>query len=200
MALTEINLRDLARVMLTRIKAGARGRWHRSGQATEQAAMPFERVEAKSRPMIYLTTQCSTRPSTIAAEVKRSLATLEAFVVERAIGAYGPPLAIYSDWTGRLVTIEVGMPVSAEEATEAEGRILAGHTPEGPAAKITHRGTYTGLAEAYESIQSELQAGGARLSGVSWEVYLNDPRHVPPDELVTEIYVQLLDPPAATSG
>jgi effector-binding domain-containing protein len=155
----------------------------------------FERVEISRQPMLYITTSCSARPSTIATEVKASLATVREFLDRHAIKALGPAIVSYGDMDGRLVTIEAGYPVSLADAASAQGRVLAGHTPVGPAATKIHRGSPTTLEAARSDFGAEVRQEGALVTGLSWERYLDGDGTGPGS--VTQLYVQLLEPPAS---
>ncbi len=158
--------------------------------------MALERVETAARPMLYVTTMCSMRPSSIAAEVKQALVTLDDFLAWAAITPAGPAMTIYSERNERLVTLEIAYPVSETDAAMAGGRVMASLTPGGPAARVVHQGSYSGIGETYAALEAELKQIGARTTGLTWEISSGVAGSVPDDQLRTEIYVQLLDPPA----
>lgn len=55
-----------------------------------------------------------------------------------------------------------------------------------------HCGPYDGLADAYSRVQGDWMEHPRPLAqGPSIEVYINDPRQTPPDQLVTEICLPL---------
>jgi effector-binding domain-containing protein len=43
----------------------------------------------------------------------------------------------------------------------------------------------------YEKLFAWIEESGKRLVGPTREVYLNDPREVPPEELLTEVYTPM---------
>jgi effector-binding domain-containing protein len=157
--------------------------------------MQPEQVEIEARPMLYVTTLCSMRPSSIAAEVKQALISLDDFLAWAGVTPAEPPMIITSDRNERLVTLEVAYPVSAADAALAGGRVMAGTTPGGRAARAVHRGSYSRIGETYAALEAALKAEGARLTGLTWEVASGVPGSVPDDQLVTEIFVQLRPPP-----
>jgi effector-binding domain-containing protein len=156
----------------------------------------FERVVISSQSLLYITTSCSARPSTIAAEVKASLATVRDFLSLHDIEALGPAIVCYGDKDGRLVTIEAGYPVSSSDAALAHGRVLAGHTPPGPAATKIYRGSSTTLEAARSDFDAEVKQDGAFVTGLSWERYLDGNETGPGS--VTQLFVQLLEWPASS--
>ena len=58
-------------------------------------------------------------------------------------------------------------------------------------AKIMHKGPYEDCGATYGKLFAWLQKNGKRMNGPTREVYLNDPREVPPEEILTEIYAPI---------
>jgi AraC family transcriptional regulator len=87
-----------------------------------------------------------------------------------------PPDQLRSD---AAVTVAEGMPIPAGLA---ELRIPAGRY-----ATTTHVGPYKTLGEAWSGLKRECRARG----GASYEIYRNTPAQVPPDKLVTELYLPI---------
>ena len=64
--------------------------------------------------------------------------------------------------------------------------------PAGRYAARVHKGGYEGLPGAWTALKKEwLPKSGQRMSGPSYELYLNDPMSTPKAELLTEIYMRL---------
>ena len=107
----------------------------------------------------------------------------------------GPPIAIMHE-VGReeaekadrekSAILEIALPVAKEvEGTDAiTGYLLRG----GTMAKTVHKGPYEACEPTYNALFEWIQKNGKRIIGPTREVYLNDPREVPPEELLTEIY------------
>ena len=58
-------------------------------------------------------------------------------------------------------------------------------------AKITHKGSYEAMKPVYERLFAWIEKSGKRLSGPIREAYLNDPREVRPEEIITVIYAPI---------
>ncbi len=56
-------------------------------------------------------------------------------------------------------------------------------------AKILHKGPHEECILTSEKLFSWIAENGKRIVGPIREIYLNDPREVPPEEITTEIYV-----------
>lgn len=141
-------------------------------------------VASAGQPMLYVTIRTSERASSIASTIKASIDQVMRFMQQEGIAPTGDPLAVFSDWNGRLVTIEAGYPVSQEDALRADGRIMAGQTPEGPAAHSRYDLTAIDYARRHEDLSEQLRAAGLRLTGTTWEVY--------PADGGTDLYAQLI--------
>src|SRR4051812_24047433 len=64
--------------------------------------------------------------------------------------------------------------------------------PAGRYARTIHKGSYEGLPATWNSLKDEwLQGSGHRMAHPSYEIYTNTPMTVPPEQLVTEIYMRI---------
>jgi AraC family transcriptional regulator len=83
--------------------------------------------------------------------------------------------------------------VTVDETVEGEGEVGIQTVGGGRYAVTTHKGPYENL----ESTYAELMGGWLPLSGerlgdnLCFELYLNDPRSTPPEELLTDIYISI---------
>ena len=85
--------------------------------------------------------------------------------------------------------LELAIPIS-EKVRVAEG-FECYEMPGGKMAKIVHQGPYEDCGPAYEKLFAWLKDNGKRVVGLIREVYLNDPREVPPEEYLTGIYAPI---------
>ncbi|MBP2031182.1 effector-binding domain-containing protein [Methanohalophilus levihalophilus] len=83
--------------------------------------------------------------------------------------------------------VEVVFPVDGDVKTSGEVKYyeLAG----GKMAKTVHKGPYEAMVPTYEKLYAWLEENRKQIIGPMWEIYLSDPREVPPEDYVTEIYV-----------
>ena len=87
--------------------------------------------------------------------------------------------------------IEVAFPISEFVEITGDEEIRVYELPGGKMAKIVHKGSYEECTLSYEKLFSWITENGKRIAGPVREVYLNDPREVPPEEILTEIYAPL---------
>lgn len=95
-----------------------------------------------------------------------------------------PPAELRSD-AALVVRDGVELPAGLSEATLPAGRY----------AKASHRGAYSGLGDAWARLMGEwLPRSGFRVgAGPSYEVYVTDPRATATEDLVTDLYLPLVD-------
>ena len=116
------------------------------------------------------------------------------FIVRREIGPAGPPIYLWheqsvedayrADASGDA-DIEVAFPVTGR--TRPEGDIVTYELPGGLMARVLHKGPYQECTGTYERLFAWLESEGRKVAGPIREIYLNDPREVRPDEILTEI-------------
>ena len=110
----------------------------------------------------------------------------------------GPPMFICHETPKEVVRVnlqhnadvEVVIPVGAE--IEGSEEIACYELPGGPMAKITHHGPYEKSADAYKKLFAWIAENHKKVAGPTREVYRNDPRKVPPEELLTDIYAPVM--------
>jgi len=85
--------------------------------------------------------------------------------------------------------IEVCIPIAAiiPETDEIKCYELQG----GQMAKIVHRGPYESTSAAYEELLAWVEKSQKKIVGPIREAYLNDPRKVRPEEILTEIFAPI---------
>ncbi len=110
----------------------------------------------------------------------------------------GPPVSICHETTAEEAVkadeegnadVDVAIPVSRR--TDETDEIKCYELPGGRMAKIMHKGPYEDCGATYGKLFAWLQKNGKRMNGPTREVYLNDPREVPPEEILTEIYAPI---------
>ena len=151
--------------------------------------MQIATTEVEPQPMLHVTRSTGMAPEEIGGVMAEAFGALGAFFGRVGVAPAGPPLAIYRDWNGAKMTVDVGFPVTAADAARAEGDVKSGLTPSGRAITTLHQGPYDGLRKSYEELENHLQEAGLPMPPLAWEVYLNDPETVEPAKLMTQIYL-----------
>jgi effector-binding domain-containing protein len=102
----------------------------------------------------------------------------------------GPPMTLYHDheYREKDATMEVVLPITGRivlSDPEMEVRTLPG----GKVLSLIHKGSYSGLHEAWSRIGAYAEEREFVLTGTHREVYLNDPDTVSEEELLTELQI-----------
>ena len=131
-------------------------------------------------------------------EIAVLLPKLFQFAVPRGIRITGPPLFICHEMTEEEAMkadeegnadVEVAIPVS--ERIEGTDEITCYELKGGRMAKIVHKGPYEACKPTYDKLFAWTGANGKEIIGPIREAYLNDPREVGPEEILTEIYAPI---------
>jgi AraC family transcriptional regulator len=103
---------------------------------------------------------------------------------------YDDPLTVPAEQCRADACIEFYPPFPQET-----GDVKRHEIPAGTYARYRHIGPYHKLADAYEAICAKwIPANGYELAEApSFEVYQNDPANTPEEQLITDIYLQLID-------
>ena len=101
----------------------------------------------------------------------------------------GPPFAAYYNMDMDDLDVELGFPVARPLPGKAE--IKAGEIPDGQVATCLYTGPYSDIESAYAALMKWVEDRGYEGTGVSYELYLNDPGETPPAELQTQIIFPL---------
>jgi AraC family transcriptional regulator len=128
------------------------------------------------------------------AQIRPMMTQIRQFIRASGARAAGPPMFICHETPKEVVKanlqrnadVEVVIPVSAE--VEGMEEITCYELAGGPMAVVTHRGPYERSASAYRKLFAWIAENHKKVAGPTREVYLNDPRKVSPEELLTEIY------------
>lgn len=85
--------------------------------------------------------------------------------------------------------VEIVVPIAAK--IDGTDNITCYELPGGCMAKIVHKGPYETCESTYQKLFCWLSENNKRINGPIREVYCNDPREVPQEEILTEIYAPI---------
>jgi effector-binding domain-containing protein len=115
----------------------------------------------------------------------KSFAAIAGYMEELGETPAGPPFAAYYNEDMQDLDVEIGFPVSRE--LPGRDDIQASQIPGGAAATCLHIGPYSQMGQAYSALSRWIQDNGHEVTGVAYEVYLNDSSETPSRELQTRI-------------
>lgn len=136
-------------------------------------------------PHLALTVRKRVSMATISEGLGEAFGAIMASAKTSGARFVGPPFALYPAEVTAEFEAVICMPI-APGATATEG-VAVEEIAGGPVATTLHKGAYSGLGAAYGAVQAWIVANGKKPVGPCREVYLNEPGHVPDDELLTEI-------------
>jgi effector-binding domain-containing protein len=120
------------------------------------------------------------------------------YAVSKGAQIQGPPIFVCHE-TGKddvmkanqegNADVEVAVPVGSE--IEETDEIKCYSLPGAKMAKIIHKGPYEACEPTYNKLFAWVKENGMKIVGPTREVYLNDPREVPKEEILTEIYAPI---------
>jgi len=97
----------------------------------------------------------------------------------------GKEAAMKADREGTAV-IDVAFPIA--KAVKDSDVVKCYELPGGKMAKTVHKGPYETCESTYNALYEWLATKGMQITGPTREAYLNDPREVKPEDILTEIY------------
>ena len=129
-------------------------------------------------------------------EVGEAFGKLSALIAERDLwsGVGQAAMVSYDDpHTTPKAELRAHAAFVVNESFPIEGPIEELRYPAGRYAVLVHRGPYEGLPEAYRVLGEEWypNSGESHIRRPPYELYLNDPGKVAPEELLTEIRLPL---------
>lgn len=98
----------------------------------------------------------------------------------------GKPFAIYHRMTADEFDIAFGCPL--EKAIPGNATFQSINLPGGNVVMTTHRGSYHELGKAHAVMEKWFEVFGLERNGPPWEVYVDDPTAVAPDQVRTLVY------------
>jgi effector-binding domain-containing protein len=111
------------------------------------------------------------------------------YLGEQGQAPAGPPFVAYHNMDMEDLDIEVGFPVARELPGRDE--IQPGQIPGGKLAACLYTGSYEEMEKPYEALAQWIEEHDYEPTGISYEMYLNDPQETPPEALQTEILFPL---------
>ncbi|WP_421726253.1 GyrI-like domain-containing protein [Bauldia sp.] len=153
--------------------------------------MEFKHVETEEMPYLYVDGVSGRDPQAVSLAMGRAFRRLMDFFENRGIAPTGVPMSVYYNYDPNEMTFRAAIPVSATDATKADGDIKADITPATKALAFTHVGPYRDLGKCYESLMTYVEANKLEIAPPTWEAYVNDPADTPEDQLRTDIIASL---------
>lgn len=101
----------------------------------------------------------------------------------------GAPFVAYHNMDMQDLDVEIGVPVRT--TLNGKGDVTACEIPAGQYATCIHVGPYSELKATYASLSNWIQENGYAVTGIAYEIYLNDPTQVSEEQLETQLLFPL---------
>lgn len=145
----------------------------------------------------YLYKSTSSSYANIYETMSKQFEEITSFMIKHRITASGKPFTIYIDRNAEngSVIMTNAIPVSERIIVAEDSNILCSFMERTKAVKVTLKGDYVNLEEAWKKAQNYLQVNEMVASELSpFEVYTNDPTQLPnPAHWITEIYIPIVE-------
>lgn len=142
---------------------------------------------------LYKTTNATSQ--NISQTMGQQYVSIGAFMAQNGIAFAGMPLTVYHEMNteNNTVIMSNGIPVSEKIETPADSDVLCGYIPKLAALKVTLKGNYTNLTEAWRIARKHITDNNLVQSEQKpFEIYTNDPGQFPnPADWSTEIYIPI---------
>lgn len=143
----------------------------------------------------YLYKTTSSTGSNKSTAIKKQFDEIKTFMKAHNISSTGMPFTIYIERNpvnGNVIMTNA-IPVSERVLIAEDSNVLSGFMERTPALKVTLKGNYSNLNEAWATANKYLQDQNLEASEMSpFEVYRNDPANLPnPADWLTEIYIPI---------
>jgi effector-binding domain-containing protein len=131
-------------------------------------------------------------------EIGTMIQELYEFAADKNIGKVGRPIFICHEETveqameaDKNKNADLEVAISISEKVEETEDFKCYELPGEKMAKTVHKGPYEDCGPTYKKLFAWLEENGKRIVGLTREVYVTDPREVPPEEYLTEIYTPI---------
>lgn len=152
------------------------------------AIVPYDITTKQTADQHVASLRMATRLAVIGEDIATGFAGLMRALAHASTQPAGAPFIIFHDVIDEQANgdIEICIPIGTQvDASHDEVDFKS--VPGGTVAVTTHHGPYDEISPAYHTVTGWIQDHGHQIAGPPREIYLNDPRSVIPDDLLTEI-------------
>lgn len=145
----------------------------------------------------YMYTTSVAKMEELSEKMKPMMRVVKEFITKNHLNTAGNPFTLYNeiDRANQTVIFSTGIPVKEQVITPEGSPVVCGFMEPVTAVKITLKGNYEYLSEAYGKGETYLQENGLQADPAKkvFEVYGTDPETTPnPANWLTEIYIPII--------
>jgi effector-binding domain-containing protein len=146
----------------------------------------MEIKETKDQPTISL--RFNTNRNNMFKDIGDAYNKLMKFIGDSKIKS-GPPFAIYHNEDTSNLDVEVGFFI--DEAVPVKDNIMISKLPAGKNAYAVHTGSYDKIVNTRSQLKQWVKDNGYTTTGVSYDIYIDNPNEIDESKLRTEIYFSI---------
>lgn len=153
----------------------------------QERIMPYEITLETAEARLIAGVTIRTNLKRIANDMQTGFGQLMQGLMQHRCETVGPPMSIYYDVLDEDNEGSVGICTPVSAAVTGNDNFHSKELPGGRIVTTVHHGPYEELSSAYHSVFAWMAEQGHELSDAPREIYLNDPRTVSPQELLTKL-------------
>lgn len=153
----------------------------------EEGIMSYDIQIIEEPPQLVLATKMHTTLQRVGTDIGTGFGSLMQSMNREGVTPAGSPLIVYHDVIDEETGGDIEMCVPVDRAIAADSKVYGRELEGGAMATAVHRGPYEQIASAYHTLTGWISEHGHEIAGPPREIYLNDPRTVIPEELLTRV-------------
>lgn len=149
--------------------------------------MPYEITITEQEPQLIASLLIHTSLKTIASDISAGFVSLVEGLGRTGVTAMGAPMLLYHHVIDEESDGDIEICIPVNTAIDEDKQLSTRQLEGGSMATTIHRGPYDQITQAYHSLTAWVSEEGFEIADATREIYLNDPRTVAPEELLTRI-------------
>ena len=151
--------------------------------------MEIKRKTLPAQTYLYVERAPKFSPEEISNAMATGFGEVYTFLGQNNIAPASMPMSLYADMpSGETMPFRAGFMINSEDAPKASGNIKIGVIPATDAMTAVHVGPYSNLNLTHKEIWDETDKAGLTKKMPVWEIYVDDPTTVAPENCRTEVY------------
>ena len=143
--------------------------------------------EQKEQP--FLAIRVRTPVSDLPAKLGESYGAIMGYLGDLGRQPASMPFSAYYNQDMQDLDVEIGIPTA--EILPGSGNIYGAEIPAGKVAECVYTGPYSQMEPAYQQLAEFVAQQGVEVTGIAYEMYIDDPGVTPESELRTSIIFPL---------
>ena len=149
--------------------------------------MPYDVEIIEATPQLIAATKVHTTARTIGDDIAAGFGTLMQALSHEGMAPSGHPRIVYHHVIDQETDGDIEICVPVGGAITGDGDTYSRELEGGTVVTTIHRGPYDQIAPAYHTLTGWISEHGHEIGGPPREVYLNDPRTVEPEDILTRV-------------